>query len=86
MSRAADVDWFKMQASKPPASWPSRPHSPAIVSIWAFANDMKEHEELEATTSDGVHYHFIKWRGQLWIRKWDHVHQEYHWVLYRESD
>ena len=58
---------------------------PAIVPIWAYFDDMKEHEELEATTLDGVHYHFKKWHGQLWLRRWDDYKREYTWVLYHES-
>ena len=55
---------------------------PAIVSIWDYLNDMKEGEEFEATTLDGVHYHFMKWHGRLWHRIWDDHVGQYTWVDY----
>ena len=45
---------------------------------------MREHEEVEATTFDEVHYHFMKWRGQLCLRKWGNWQQQYTWVVYLE--
>ena len=57
-----------------------------MVPRWAYFHDMKQHEEFEATTVDEVHYHFIKWRGQLWLKKWDNRQQTYTWVVCCELD
>ena len=57
-----------------------------MVSIWEYFNDMKERDELEAITLDGIHYHFMKWDSKLWLRTWDHYKGEYTWVVYSESD
>ena len=40
---------------------------------------MKQHEELDATTGHGAHYHFLLQvvRAAVWRRKRDQVHQEY---------
>jgi len=42
--------WFRM----PIATMPSRPGWTAVVSMWAFLHDMKDHEEFEATTCEGI--------------------------------
>ena len=60
---------------------PSSPGWPAIVSIWAYFDNMKEHEEFEATTLDGVHYRFMKWKGQLWLWTWDSWQRRYDWEV-----
>ena len=55
-----------------------------IVPMWAYLHDTKKHAEFEAATVDEVHYHFMKWRGQLCLRKWGNWQQQYTWVVYLE--
>ena len=42
---------------------------PPLCPCGHTSDDMKEHGECEATTLDGAHYHFMKWRGHVRLRK-----------------
>ena len=49
-----------------------------------FDEEMQEGQEFECTDSfTKEHFHFMKWRGEMWRRGWDHHLGDFRWFLYK---